>query len=86
LIEAESPNQIDWGATGCFEVLMSETSIRIGRDWRGLDIADLKKCAEFGITLEGTAVILSRDILEVERKASELGLKLQPATRASLRR
>ena len=48
---------------------MSERGINDGKDWSALDVADLKSCAERGITLEGAATVLSRDLLEVARKA-----------------
>lgn len=52
-----------------------------GRDWSEVDLSDLKNCVKQGITLEGAAVLLDRDLLEVARKAEELRLTLPLATR-----
>ena len=52
-----------------------------GKDWSEVDLSDLKSCAKQGITLEGAAVLLGRDLLEVARKAEELRLTLPLATR-----
>jgi hypothetical protein len=57
-----------------------------GRDWSELDVSDLKNCAKRGITLEGAATLLGRDLLEVARKAEEIGLALQLANREYLPR
>jgi hypothetical protein len=51
------------------------------KDWTEIDLSDLKSCAKQGITLEGAAVLLGRDLLEVARKAEELRLNLPLATR-----
>ncbi len=51
---------------------MSETNK--GKDWSEVDFSDLKAAAKQGITLEGAAVLLGRDLLEVARKAEELRL------------
>ena len=58
---------------------MSETNK--GKDWSEVDLLDLKAAAKQGITLEGAAVLLGRDLLEVARKAEELRLTLPLATR-----
>ena len=57
-----------------------------GKDWSEIDLSDLKSCAKQGITLEGAAVLLGRDLLEVAEKAEELHLKLPLATRVVLPR
>jgi len=57
-----------------------------GKDWSELDIADLKNCAQRGITLEGAATLLGRDLLDVAKKAEEFGLTLQLAGRDHLPR
>ena len=57
-----------------------------GKDWSEIDLSDLKSCAKQGITLEGAAVLLGRDLLEVAQKAEELRLKLPLATRVVLPR
>lgn len=54
--------------------------------WSELDIADLKNCAQRGITLEGAATLLGRDLLEVAQKAEEIGVSLQLASRDHLPR
>jgi hypothetical protein len=51
-----------------------------GKDWTEVDLSDLKSCAKTGITLEGAAVLLGRDLLEVGQKAEELRLDLPLAT------
>jgi hypothetical protein len=57
-----------------------------GKDWSDLDIADLRNCAQRGITLEGAATLLGRDLLEVAQKAEEIGLTLPLASRDHLPR
>ena len=56
------------------------------KDWSELDIADLKNCAQRGITLEGASTLLGRDLLEVAQKAEQMGLTLQLASRDHLPR
>lgn len=56
------------------------------KDWSENDLSDLKHCAKAGITLDGAAVLLGRDLLDVAKKAEELGLRLPPASRLILPR
>jgi hypothetical protein len=56
------------------------------KDWSDLDVADLKSCAQRGITLEGASTLLGRDLFEVAQKAEEIGLALQLANREYLPR
>jgi hypothetical protein len=56
------------------------------KSWSELDIDDLKNCARRGITLEGAATLLGRDLLDVAQKAEALGLTLQLAGRDHLPR
>ena len=65
---------------------MSNQHVNEDKDWSELDIADLKSCAERGITLEGAATLLGRDVLDVARKAEMLRLTLPPANRDYLPR
>jgi hypothetical protein len=60
---------------------MSE--INKGKIWSDVDLSDLRNCADRGITLEGAAVLLGRDLLEVAQKAEELRVKLPLAPRAA---
>ena len=57
-----------------------------GKDWSQLELSDLRSCAERGLTLEGASAVLSRDVLDVARKAKELGITLLPADRGHLPR
>jgi hypothetical protein len=65
---------------------MSNQNVNDGRDWSELDIADLRNCAERGITLEGAATVLGRDVLDVAQMAEKLRLTLQRANRDYLPR
>jgi hypothetical protein len=56
------------------------------RAWSAQDISDLRQCETRGITLDGAAVLLNRDLLDVAKKAVELGVTLQPAYRVFSRR
>ena len=56
------------------------------KDWSDIDLSDLKQCAKSGITLDGAAVLLGRDLIDVAKKAEELGLRLPPASREILRK
>ena len=60
--------------------LMSDRS----KEWSELDIADLKSCAQRGITLEGAATLLGRDVLDVAQKAEQIGVALPLASRDHL--
>jgi len=51
------------------------------RAWSAQDISDLRQCEARGITLDSAAVLLNRDLLDVAKKAAELGVILQPAYR-----
>ena len=65
---------------------MSNQYVNDGKDWSELDIADLTNCAERGITLEGAATVLGRDVLDVAQMAEKLRLTLQRANRDYLPR
>ncbi len=65
---------------------MSNQYVNDGKDWSELDIADLRNCAERGITLEGAATVLGRDVLDVAQMAEKLRLTLQRANRDYLPR
>ena len=65
---------------------MSNQNVNDGKAWSELDIADLKSCAERGITLEGAATVLGRDVLDVAQMAEKLRLTLQRANRDYLPR
>jgi hypothetical protein len=65
---------------------MSSQNVNDGKDWSELDIADLRSCAERGITLEGAATVLGRDLLDVAQMAEKLRLTLPLASRDYLPR
>jgi hypothetical protein len=65
---------------------MSNQYVNDGKDWSELDIADLRGCAERGITLEGAATLLGRDLLDVAQMAEKLRLTLPFASRDYLPR
>ena len=56
----------------------NEKNIGANDDWSALEISDLKHCARFGISLEGSAALLNRPVHEVANKAANSAWHLRP--------
>ena len=50
-----------------------EAAVNTGKEWSGIDLADLRYSVEKGLTLAEIACLLGRTEAEVRQKALELG-------------